>query len=209
MSQNSTSDSLPAGQAESMGGNRGPRAQLPASDKRFDVAIAEFNALRAEMVSISTAQATLVGVGLTAIGVIYGFLLGDDPDRRIGYAIPALSLILSSLYSNEGYKVTKMGTYIRRELWPYLQRELDPKLPAWETFISEARVNPRELAVAVVLNSSFYLLLVGAAIVALSMAWGPNTWVNWLSIGAIALTVAIPTTVSVLIVRLSRKAEAS
>ncbi len=41
-------------------------------ERAVDVAIAEFNALRAEIVSHVTAQAALVGLALTAAGVILG-----------------------------------------------------------------------------------------------------------------------------------------
>jgi hypothetical protein len=52
------------------------------------VAIAEYNALRAEIVSYITAQAALVGLALTAVGVIVGFAVKEGADERILLAIP-------------------------------------------------------------------------------------------------------------------------
>lgn len=70
-----------------------PSPQLPALDPKraIDVAVAEFNALRAEIVARMTKQAALLGVSLTALGVIAGLAYQDAGDERLLLGIPPLA----------------------------------------------------------------------------------------------------------------------
>jgi hypothetical protein len=85
-----------------------------ASARDIDVGLAEFNALRAEIISRTTAQNALVGIGLTAVGVIYGLALkkaGDD--KSLLLAVPPLAALASLLHASETYQVGRIGDYIR------------------------------------------------------------------------------------------------
>jgi hypothetical protein len=50
-------------------------SSAPSSAKSVDVALAEFNALRAEVAGRISAQSTFLGAGLTALGLIAGFVV--------------------------------------------------------------------------------------------------------------------------------------
>jgi hypothetical protein len=90
--------------------------------KAVDVMVAEFNALRAEIVARTNSQAALVGVGLTALGVIVGFVVKDKANERLLLALPPLAALVNLLWSIENRRVTLIGAYIREALWPRLQR---------------------------------------------------------------------------------------
>ncbi len=113
------------------------RAQDPA--KARDVPLAEFTALRAEIVSRITLQAALVGIGLTALGVILGLVVKKDGDQRLLMAIPPLALVVNLLYSAETYRMSELGTYVRTRLWPYLRDSADPSLDSWEGYLADRR----------------------------------------------------------------------
>jgi hypothetical protein len=66
----------------------------PSDRRALDVAIAEFNALRSEILSTATAQAALVGIGITALGIIVGFVVQKGGDRRLLLAVPAVAAVV-------------------------------------------------------------------------------------------------------------------
>ena len=66
---------------------------MSLEEKRVDVALAEFNALRAEIVASANAGNALIGVGLTALAVIVGFVVKDEGDERLLLAVPPLAAV--------------------------------------------------------------------------------------------------------------------
>jgi hypothetical protein len=106
------------------------------ADKATDAAIAEFNALRTEINTAWTAQATFSGIAFTAIGVIIGFALNKDGDARILIAIPFISALTISVYAGVALRISLLGAYIRSVLWPYIQRNTDKSMPSWEHYHS-------------------------------------------------------------------------
>jgi hypothetical protein len=103
-----------------------------------DVALAEFNALRAEINNRMTTTAALVGVGLTALGVIVSLVVKEDGDERLLLTVPPLAIAVNFLWAVENRQVGLIGRYIRTRLWPYL-REGDDRLPSWEEDCAERR----------------------------------------------------------------------
>ena len=108
------------------------------SDKRADVLLAEFNALRAEIVARVSSQYTIVGLGLTALGVVIGFVVRNGDDRRLLLAVPPLAAVVNLLYAGEAYTIATMGNYIREELWTALQCQVGV-LPSWEHHLALRR----------------------------------------------------------------------
>jgi hypothetical protein len=139
-------------------------------DKAVDVALAEFNALRTEIVNHMTAQATLTGVGLTALGVILGFALRGGGDRELLLTIPLLATLVSLLHAGINYQITLIAGYIRTTLWPYLQGRVDEELPSWETYIATQRRPWGNFALAHLIGTPAIGLFVAASVVALLLA---------------------------------------
>jgi hypothetical protein len=67
----------------------------------MEVALAEYNALRAEMLNCRTTQSAFIGVGLTAIGALSVFAVADAKNRHLLLAVPALAFIVSVLHLAE------------------------------------------------------------------------------------------------------------
>jgi hypothetical protein len=126
-------------------------------DRSVDVALAEFNSLRAEILNHITTQSALVGIGLTALGVIVGFVVKEKGDDQLLLAIPLLAALVNLLYAAETYRCNTIGTYIQHTLWPYLQERVQdghgPSPPNWEEWIDD--------------KLGFMMILVGAPALAL------------------------------------------
>jgi hypothetical protein len=111
------------------------------ADKAIDVALAEFQALRNEIISHITTQAAVVGLGLTALGVVFGVTVNNGEERLL-LAAPPIALLVVMLHMAETFRCAKIGTYVRDQLWPFLQERVgDETMPSWE--VETARIgNP-------------------------------------------------------------------
>lgn len=96
------------------------KAEGAGDDPGLKAAFAEFDALRQEIVGIRTAQGAIVGLGLTAVGLLLTFGLTEDGDSRLLLAVPPLALIISVLHLAEHWRLHRIGDYIRLKLWPYI-----------------------------------------------------------------------------------------
>jgi hypothetical protein len=114
---------------------------------RVDVALKEYDSLRAEILAHTQAQTTLVSVALTATAAIAGFAFGAKADeaQRLQILL-ALPLVLSGLglaYLTHSYGTATIGRYIKERLWPTLKdavpddgQGLTTALPSWEKQLS-------------------------------------------------------------------------
>lgn len=174
----------------------------PASGRLLDAALAEFNALRAEITGAQSAQSTLVGVGLAAIGVIFGVVFRDrNPDIRLAYAIPFISFAVSALHASYEYRITRIGTYIRHALWPTVQSQVGPSLPSWE----DQRFPVRSARPVVVFFDFLIPLLFGvASVLATVLTWNARSVLSWTGIVLTLATTLTPAAVAVLYYQLQR-----
>jgi len=101
-----------------------PGAQEEPTPDGLTVALAEFSALREEMVSARTAQGAVLGAGLTVVAVVLTVTFNNldrSGQSRLLAAIPPLSLLITVLNLSQAVRVHRIGAYIRTKLWPYLQ----------------------------------------------------------------------------------------
>jgi hypothetical protein len=118
-----------------------------ADDKgtRVQIALAEFNALRGEIISHSTTQAGLIALAVTAIGLVGGFVIKEDGDPRLLLILPFLVSAAGIHSAEQGRGIALMGTYIRDSLWPYLDRIhgedglVGEAMPSWEQTVTDFR----------------------------------------------------------------------
>jgi hypothetical protein len=169
------------------------KAEDPENRERaVDVAIAEYNALRAEIVSHVTAQAALVGLALTAAGVILGFAVKEGGDQRLLLAIPPLTLLVVMLHTAENFRAALIGRYIATTLWPSLERQVG-KLHSWEAGVLDRRKQPLHLLLPEIflLDVPAMAILILASGYALTQVGGKEAlwWIDWAVIG---LSVLIP-----------------
>lgn|GEM_PF-6405413 len=133
----------------------------PYAGRDLDVELAEFNALRAESVAQQTAQATLIGVGLTALGVVFGLAVRIGGDNRLLLAIPPLAAIISLTHASVTFRIIRIGDYIRTELWPAIQSQVGP-VPSWQAYLV-ARRQGRNTVVQGLLNDGPGMALLAVA----------------------------------------------
>lgn len=106
---------------------------MPAPSRSIDVALAEFNTLRAEILARTAAQATLASVGLTASGVAVGFALSDKGVSEVAIVVPFFAAAIIVAYVFESFRIIMVGGYVRDVLWPYLQSQTSASVPSWES----------------------------------------------------------------------------
>jgi hypothetical protein len=115
------------------------------SISQADVDLAEFAALRAEIVGHHSAQTTLVSVCLTAIGVVIGLVLSDKgAPLELLLVVPLISSGLGLFYASHSRICLIIGRYIRVTLWPRLRTG---ESLSWEEHLLSLRRenNPRSL----------------------------------------------------------------
>jgi hypothetical protein len=158
-----------------------------------DVALAEFHALRAESIHHMTARGTLVGVGLTAVGVVFGFAIRQGGDRELLLAIPLLAALVSLLHAGRAFRVAAIGDYIRTELWPYLQRRVGQELPSWETYFALNRGKWWSLELAIWADAPVTVIFAAASVLALVLVPKDADSILWtIGWGLTALVICAP-----------------
>lgn len=114
----------------------------PAGPQPHDVALAEFTALRAEVVARLGAQNTLVGLCFTAVGLIFGLALSQEGTSiTIVLVGPPIVSGLAFFYLYNARVHVLMSIYLREDLWPILDQgdANDQPSPSWEGFMRRYR----------------------------------------------------------------------
>jgi hypothetical protein len=164
-----------------------------AARRRVDVAIAEFTALRAEMLDRRGSQKNLAGLALAAFAALFTFSLGRDGDERVLLLVPPLGLVLCILHLTESFHIYRLNQYIRRKLWPELQQETGYPI-SWQSGFPK-RSGPGGLIATILSDGMIPLLLAGsgfAATVPYDQAGGFRglAWLEIVEYGLVAMTVA-------------------
>lgn len=164
---------------------------MPSDARKVEVALAEFDALRAEILVRRGAQKSLVAIALTAYGVLFTFSLGSDGDERLLLLVPPLGFALCLLQLGESFHIHRIGRYIKGKLWPTLT-ELTGYQHSWEREHSK-RFGVGPWVGAVLTDGLLPLLLAGgslAAIVPYDQIGGFEGDLEWLKVVEYALMAA-------------------
>ena len=78
--------------------------------------IAEFVALREEILQRSNLQWNIFALQLTATGVVFSFALSDPSHASILLILPVIAYALAGRYVFQGFNIDKIATYIREVL---------------------------------------------------------------------------------------------
>ena len=134
------------------------------------IVIAMFNSLREEIKTRSTAQAGLVTLNVTAIGVLGGVFFGKAENTpEILLLIPMVSSVLGMLWMDHAISIANQGDFIEKVVMPELMKSIDlPVIPDYEVRIRgmEKRVGLRRF----VLGAPILLIFLGIPFVALLYA---------------------------------------
>jgi len=176
----------------------------PYEERFVDVVLAEYNALRAEIVSHITVQAAVVGLGLTAIGVIVGLAANAGGDDQVLLIVPPLSLFVVLIYSAETYRSAAIEIYIYQEIWPILESKV-ATLPSWERAAGSNRFGLNAAWQAVLIDFPAMAVFVFAGVVAqlIDRDHAPLWWIGW---GVTACAIVLPAFVGWVIQRKSTTA---
>jgi hypothetical protein len=141
------------------------------------IVLAIFNSLRDEIKTRSTAQAALVGLNVTAIGVLGGFFFGKaENPPEILLLIPMVSSVLGMLWIDHAINIANQGSFIQKVVMPELMQSIDlPSIPNYEVSIRcmEKRAGLRLF----VLGTPILLIFAGIPLAAMLYAFyvAPST----------------------------------
>src|SRR4051794_13754639 len=98
------------------------------------VLLAQFNTLRGEITTRSTAQATLLTANITAIGVVGGLVFSDKGTGiDVLLIVPILSPVLGMLWIDHAISIACIGTFLQHTVMPELAKVAGvSKLPDYE-----------------------------------------------------------------------------
>jgi hypothetical protein len=131
-----------------------------------DAALAEYNALRTELVAHSAAENAVVGLGLTGIGVVAGVAFGGSGNRHLLAIAPLVASVIILAYCGEAYRVISIGRYIRDDLWPFIQHRTSTDLPSWENSLKAGRRKTLSGIVEVPIVGMLYAIGLACALLA-------------------------------------------
>jgi hypothetical protein len=165
----------------------------PNPDRTVDVALAEYNALRAELLGHTTSQNTVLGLGLTAIGVVLGLGINAPGQRAILVVVPVVAGIVILVYWGLAYRIVVIGNYIEKILWPGLPASVTDVGRSWERSLAglESRWPHRWLSQIVEYAVTGLLLMLG--VYAISVSDGAPGWLR----GVVGVVLAAATVVGI------------
>ncbi len=134
------------------------------------IVLAVFNSLREEIKTRSTAQAGLVTLNVTAIGILGGVFFGKaDNTPEILLLIPMVSSVLGMLWIDHAINIANQGRFIEKEVMPDLMKSIDlPRIPNYE--VSIRRLEKRAGLRLFVLGAPILLIFAGIPLAALLYA---------------------------------------
>lgn len=108
------------------------------AEASFQVDLAEFNALRAEIQTFITLQSAFVGLAVAIVAAVIPVAVGLPPDTRrwIVAATPIPYAILAVLYADVVARIGRAAKYIQTKLQPRLAAHTHPKEAlGWEHYV--------------------------------------------------------------------------
>jgi hypothetical protein len=104
-------------------------------DRALEAALADAAAIRATIERKANHNQALVGVNLTAIAAVAGFVLSEKADLRMFLLLPVLSTALGLSVVSQYRDIRIAGQYIEQVLRPAIARYTgEPSLFGWEVF---------------------------------------------------------------------------
>ncbi len=105
--------------------------------------LAEFNAMRAEIIFRATSQATLMQLNITAAGTVAVFALAEQGRALTMIIIPILSPILGILWLDHDATIMKLGRFIKSDLKSAYSRVVTSfRFPDYESYVDGADALP-------------------------------------------------------------------
>jgi hypothetical protein len=123
-------------------------------DRRLSAALAEFDALRTELVERIQIQQVLLGLTITALGALLSVALSTKSSHtRLLLVAPFITSALGFAHSDQSRRINLLGAYIRHELWTEVEKLSGGPIPSWEATFSRTFHTPFQSFL-----SSFYIV---------------------------------------------------
>jgi hypothetical protein len=156
-----------------------------------DAALAEYNALRAEILAIQQSQNMAFTAALTIMAAVAGVALAKSGGRsELLMILPIVLSGLGLIQVQSARETAEIGRYMREELWQRLTGRADG---SWEHYVEQLRGKPSGyLANAVLARALIFVAPSVASIVITSHQRTTHLaplW--WVGIGCVALFVAL------------------
>jgi hypothetical protein len=153
------------------------------TESEKDAVLAEFNALRAEIIARQNSQQGLLSIQLTAAGALFSLALAGAGRAAVLLILPLVTYMLAGRHVSHSYACMSIGAYIRTELSDRISGGL-----GWEAWLQTRRTVPQRHRVANPLFISFpgisALAIIGAASYLASLEFTARAamlWAAWLA----------------------------
>jgi hypothetical protein len=176
---------------------------MSREEMKLAAAMAEFEALRAEILSIRQVKRNLLSIALAAYAAIFSFALGANGDSALLLVVPPLGLALSLFELSETIQIAQLGTYIREQVWPVVT-DVTGYEHSWE-IRHDGHGPVGKAGLAMLLDGGLPGTLFGASFVAILMMndlSGPAMAFAWM---CAVLTLASPVIYGIIFLRDYRK----
>ena len=158
-------------------------AAAPRNDHGYDAAIAEFNALRTEILANRQVETTLVTAALTILAAVGGFALAKTGTRReIVLVLPPVLCGLGLIFVRSMTQTARIGTYIRDRLWEQIISDSGRTIPSWEGYLTESLYGKGGTAYSVVTVLPPALIFAVPSVASLAITHAQsrtNLWPLW------------------------------
>ncbi|MFI0796675.1 hypothetical protein ACH4OY_28905 [Micromonospora rubida] len=171
---------------------RAPRDRVPGA---VDVALAEFAALRGEIDNLASAHRATMGLNITVVVALAGFVLTNHADPHLILALPPASGAIGLVYQWYVLHAKKIGDYINEHLRPMLVEHTgDDRVLGWE---HQLRTTVYPTVGSNLSGRLSYLLLfpavpvvsLAAAVPLLDSGWYVAAWVVGAALSATQITI--------------------
>jgi hypothetical protein len=180
--------------------------------REVDIALAEFDALRAEILSFHQGQAGSIAAALTASAALGALALNPTGGRlELLLVLPFVLGGLGFLHTDLNRRIHLLGRYIETQLWQEggVLRDWSSQLPSWEQYNRhdmEEQGKAHSLSAAIPVILIFFLPSVASLAVGFyELAFG--TWANplWWLFGTGCVVVLIQVVVALSVIRARRR----
>ena len=149
--------------------------------------MAEFDALRSDILARTNAQFTLAGAGLTAVGVAVGVAFSEKGNAQVVIAVPFLSAAIILAYTFESMRVVynrRIHTLQTVALAKQAACE-EEALPSWEKYLSETGGRHRSILTSGLTEGALVgIFLIAGIVLAI---WSPGVSVELKVSGCVAV----------------------
>lgn len=155
-------------------------------DRQLEASLAEFQALRAELVQRLQSQQALYGLCILAIAALLGAALAGKPSHpTILLCIPFVASAVGLAYADQTRRIFHIADYIKKQLWPRIDGFSGGLGKSWEETFSDVMTirTPFQAMLSTAYLAMLFVFtpLIAELYTAIARNWAlaPAEWVMW------------------------------